>query len=70
MNKTSTNNENNQCSDESLIEAVECVEDLDGNCLKFYTLISTHLNSIQIHPKDDIVLKIITYSKNKGKSSE
>jgi len=67
MNKTSTNDATDQCSNESVTEDLECSDDLDDRYQRFYTLISTHLNSIQIHPKEETVLKIITYSMSQGK---
>jgi hypothetical protein len=69
MKKTSTNNENANCSNESLTEDLDCRDDLDARYHRFYSVISSHLNLIQIHPKEETVLRIMTYSKNQNKPS-
>jgi len=66
MTKTSTNKANPGCNDESLTEDLDYAGELDTKDQRFYTVISSHLNLIQLHPKEETVLKIITYSKNKS----
>ena len=65
MTKTSTNHVNPDCNAESLTEDPECSDDLNAKDQRFYTVISSHLNKIQFHPKEETVLKIANYSKNK-----
>jgi hypothetical protein len=39
-------------------------EELDAIDEQFYAVISSHLSLIQIHPREETVRKIITYSRN------
>ena len=64
MTEISTNEVNAISNKKSLTESMESTDDLDAKDYRFYTAISSHLNLIQILPKEETVLKIITYSRS------
>lgn len=64
MTETSTN-QLNICKNSlgEITENADCKDELDATHEQIYISLSSHLNLIQILPKHETVLKIITYSK-------
>ena len=65
MTKTSTNDLNHDTNTVSLIieEDIESPDDLDAKDKLFYIAIASNLSLIQLSPKEETILKIITYSR-------
>lgn len=58
-------NDVNRVDNTMLTENNDVPDDLDASEQRFYKAISNHLSLIQIHPKQETVFKIITYSRTK-----
>lgn len=64
MTEISTNEVNAIINKICLTEDMENDNDLDPKDHRFYKAISSNLNLIHILPKEETILKIITYSRN------
>jgi hypothetical protein len=63
MTETSTNDVTPAAIDDNSATEDLDPEELDALDKQFYTILCSHLSSIEIHPKEETVLKIITYSR-------
>ncbi|MVN22591.1 hypothetical protein [Mucilaginibacter arboris] len=67
MTETSTKNNVNPVSNNGCVteDMDDFPDELDAKHQQLYLTIATHLSLIQIHPKEETVLKIISYSRAK-----
>lgn len=63
MTEISTNEVNSVSNSDLKTAEADNSDDLGDKHQQLYNFISSHLSLIQIHPKEETVLKIINYSK-------